>query len=201
MPLEVKFGENPVEVDVQAWTAVAQNTVVKSAEFNLVERMTAILQIQAALDTATAHTGTRFVVQVAGSETGNEDWVNLTEYVALIGTANSEAVTNNPLAVGGTTITCASTTGYTTLAQRVFIEDATLANSEIVIQKAVTADTSIGLLDGVTRAHANTAVLYNVCSLQNISIPLETLRLRVMVDNTYDADGSTLSYKVTLITA
>ena len=185
---------------IQDWTAVAQNTVAKSAEISLTTINNAILSIQAALDTATAHTGTRFILQISFSATGNEDWVNLADFVGLIGTANSEAVTNNPLAAGGTTITCASTTGYTTLAQRVFIKDATLIDSEIVIQNAVTADTSIGLLDGVTNAHANTAVLFNVCMLQIISIPQGALRLRIMVDNSYDADGSTLNYKAIIET-
>jgi len=180
---------------IQDWTAVAQNTVAKSSEIDLTKKDGGLLSIQAALDTATAHTGTRFIPQISFSASGNEDWVNLTEFVGLIGTANSEAITNNPLAAGGVTITCASTTGYTTLAQRVFIEDATLINSEIVIQNAVTTDTSIGLLDGVTNAHANTAVLYNVALLQVVSIPEGALRLRLIVDNSYDADGSTLNYK------
>ena len=40
--------------------------------------------------------------------------------------------------------------------------------------------------------------MFNVAMTQNVSITSSANRLRVLVDNTYDADGSTLNYKVRL---
>ncbi len=181
---------------VQDWTAVAQNTIVKSAEFDFSKMTDGILSIQAALDTTTAHTGTKFIVQISNSSSGDEDWNEYTNFVGLIGTANSEAITNNPLAAGSTTITCADTTGYTVLGNWRFIEDATLADSELIFQTAVTTNTNITILDGTTNAHIQNTLMFNVALTQVISITKPVYRLRVVVDNTYDADGSTLNYKV-----
>ncbi len=199
----LKTRETPVKTNtlLQDWTAVAQNTIVHSTELAITTTDRIAFLVQAALDTATAHTGTRFVVQVSPDASGDERWFPTNaDYVRLIGTANAEDVTNNPLAAGGTTITIASTTGYTVLGTMVFIKDATLINSEIVRINAVTTDTSIGLLDGVTNAHANTADLFNVADMLMLDVPEGALRARIMVDNSYDADGSTLNYSVSVIT-
>lgn len=179
---------------IQDWTAVAQNTVVLSAEKALTTNDGAILQIQAAIDTTTAHTGTKFIVQISSAASGNEDWSNLTEFVGLIGTAATDLIENDPLAAGSTSITL---TGHalTVLAKRLFIEDGTLANSEMVIESAQSIN-AITLIEGTTNAHALNVAIFNVAMLQDISIPAGVKRLRVMADNTYDADGSTLNYKV-----
>lgn len=179
---------------MQDWTAVAQNTIMKSTEYDLLNSAAALLHIQAALDTVTAHTGTRFLVQVSSSEAGNENWQDLVEFVALVGTAVTDAIENNPLAAGATSITL---TGHslTTLGEWLFIEDGTLEDSELVFEKAQTTN-SISLLDGTTNEHAAATNLYNVAMEQNISLSSSVRRARVIVDNAYDGDGSTLNYKV-----
>lgn len=196
--IETEFSKQITQI--QDWTAVAQNTIVKSTEFDYSTYSDGIIDIQAALDTTTAHTGTRFIVQSSSSSSGDEDWSNLTEFVGLIGTANSEAITNNPAAAGTTVLTCADTTGYTVLGNWRFIEDATLINSELIFQTAVSANTSITILDGTTNAHVQNTLMFNVALSQSVSIPKSIRRLRVVIDNTYDADGSTLNYKVRIVT-
>jgi len=180
--------------EIQDWTAVAQNTLAKSAVLALAAVEQSILYIQAALDTTTAHTGTRFIVQVSSHASGDEDWQILTEFVALIGTAATDLIENNPLAAGATAITLTAH-ALTVLAKYLFIKDGTLVNSELVFESAQSANL-VTIIDGTTNEHAVNTAIFNVAMTQNISIPKGVTRLRVLVDNTYSAAGSTLNYKV-----
>lgn len=126
---------------VTDWTAVAQNTVAESGTITCSGNYVTTLHIQAFLDSTTAHTGTEFIIQFSSKDSGDEDWHDLTRWIGLVGTANSEAITNNPLSASSTTITCADTGGnYETppLAHWIAIEDGTLANSELVLQTGYT---------------------------------------------------------------
>jgi len=179
---------------IQDWTAVAQNTIGESATYNFANVRSAILNIQAGLDTTTAHTGTKFIVQISSATSGDEDWQNYTSFVALIGTAVTDLIENNPLAAGSTAITL-TTHGYTVLGKWLLIEDGTLINSELVFESAQAADV-VTILDCTTNAHAVNTAMFNVAMVQNVTITSSVNRLRVLVDNTYDNDGSTLNYKV-----
>ncbi len=179
---------------IQDWTAVAQNTVTKSTVFEFDGKHDGILNIQAALDTVTAHTGTKIIVQVSSNTSGDEDWQDLTEFVTLIGTAATDLIEDNPLAAGATSITLTAH-ALTVLGKLLFIEDATLADSEIIKEASQSAN-AIVALDGTTNAHAVNTAIFNVAMTQNISIPSAINRIRVVVDNSYDSDGSTLNYKV-----
>jgi len=193
---EKKRGRPIVKVAeaVHSWTAVAQNTIVKSAECDISEAYSAILHIQAALDTTTAHTGTKFITQISGAESGDEDWQDYNEFVALIGEAATDAIENDPLAAGETNITLTGHAAFTALAKWRLIKDATIINSELVLQSE--SDTNdIDILDGTTNAHVATTPMWDTAMVQNISLPRTALRARMVVDNTYDADGSTLMYK------
>lgn len=179
---------------IQDWTAVAQNTIGESATYDFSNVRSAILNIQAGLDTTTAHTGTKFIVQISSATSGDEDWQDYTSFVALIGTAATDLIENNPLAAGSTSITLTAH-ALTVLGKWLLIEDGTLADSELVFESASAAN-AITILDGTTNAHALNTAIFNVAMNQIISITPEVYRLRVLVDNTYDADGSTLNYKV-----
>ena len=181
---------------LQDWTAVAQNTIAKSAEADLLNVYRSTMNIQAALDTTTAHTGTRLIVQTSATESGNEDWQDLTDFTALIGTSATDAIEDNPLAAGSTDI---KLTGHalTVEGKLLFIEDGTLANSEIVREASQTAN-EVVILDGTENAHALNTAIFNVAMTQNVSIPPSAIRARLIVDNTYDDNGSTLNYRITV---
>ncbi len=183
---------------ISDWTAVAQNTIAESSVYDFSSAKTGILNIQAALDTTTAHTGTKFIVQISSTASGDEDWQNLTEFVALIGTAATDLIENNPLAAGSTSITLTAH-ALTVLGKWLFIEDSTLANSELIFESA-SAVNSITILDGTTNAHVQNTAIFNVAMTQNVTITSSVYRLRVLVDNTYDVDGSSLNYKVRIST-
>jgi len=183
--------------NIQDWTAVNQNTVSKSSVYDYSDIKSGILHIQASLDTTTAHTGTEFIIQISSSTSGDRNWNDLTKFVSLIGTANSEPITNNPLSIGSTTITCISTTGYTAGGWR-FIKDG--ISSELIYQTGLTANTNITIIDGTTNTHVLNTMMYNIAMTQNITIPSGTYRLRILVNNTYDNDGSTLYYNTRITT-
>jgi hypothetical protein len=176
------------------WTAVAQNTVGESATLDCSSHYGTILHIQAALDTTTAHTGTRFIVQVSSNTSGDEDWQDYTEFVGLIGTAKTDLIENNPLTANSTSITLTAT-AYTDTTTLVLIEDGTLVNSELVL-KVAKATNSITLLDGTTNEHAQNTALFDIALSQVILLDASVVRARVLIDNKYDADGSTLNYKI-----
>jgi hypothetical protein len=179
---------------VTDWTAVAQNTVVESATIDCSACARSLLQIQAFLDTTTAHTGTRFIVQVSSNTTGDEDWQDYTEFVGLIGTAATDLIEDNPLAAGSTSI---ALTGHalTVRGKWLAIEDGTLVNSELIFEVSSSAN-AVVILDGTTNAHAQNVAIFNVALTQSILIDPTVYRLRVLIDNTYDSDGSSCNVKI-----
>lgn len=180
---------------VDACQEIAQNTVLEGAIVDVSACYSAALHIDFALSNATAHTGTRIKVQVSSATSGDEDWQDLYDFISITGTTDLEAITNNPLSAGGTSITVASTTGYTVNGSWRFLEDATFANSEWVFQTAYVTNTSITILDGVTREHANTAVLNSIADRYVVSLPDWANRVRIVYDNTYDSDGATVAVR------
>jgi hypothetical protein len=178
------------------WTAVAQNTIVSSGVLDCGLHAASHLAIQAFLDTTTAHSGTRFVVQASSNTTGDEDWCDYTEFVGLIATAVTQNLTNNPANAGTTALTCANTTGFATNAAWRAIKDATLVNSEIFYQKAFTTNTSVTAVDGTTNSHVQNTPMWNTAMTQVIMLAPTVRRVRVLFDNTYSSAGSTLNVKV-----
>ena len=183
---------------IQDWSAVDQNTISKSEEYDLIDNISGILNLQAALDTTTAHTGTKFIVQISSSKSGNEDWQDFVEFVGLIGTAATDLIENDPLVAGSTDIAL-TTHSLTVLGKWLFIEDSTLINSELVMESEQTAN-EIVVLDETTNDHVKDTAIFNVAMVQNIAIPFATNRVRLIIDNTYDLNGSTLNYKLRLST-
>lgn len=181
---------------VDAVQEIAQNTVLEGATVDVSGCYDAALHIDFAQSNEVAHTGTKIRIQVSSNSSGDEDWSDLFEYVPQFGTGNQEAITNNPLAAGGTSITVASTTGYTVNGSWRFLEDPTFANGEWVFQTAYSTNASITVLDGVTREHVQTtSLLHSIAQRDVWPIPMWANRVRVIYDNTYDADGATVAVR------
>jgi hypothetical protein len=187
------------------WNAVAQNTIEVSSEFDVSAGYDSGIIIQGALDSVTAHTGTQFKVQVNPNESDDEDWADLPggAFIELIGTAKTENLTNNPLAADSETMTMADTEGFETYGTDIdeipgwrFIEDGTPANCELVEQISYVADTSIAWSGGTKNSHAQNTPVWNIAFSKPIPIPFWVKRVRVICNNTYDSDGSTLYYRV-----
>lgn len=185
--------KSSAELDAPA--EVAQNAVREGTTLDVSDSYDTTLAIYTALCNTTAHTGTRVRVQVSHNASGDEDWSPLTEFIACVGTANSEVITNNPATAGTTVFTVADTTGYTADGiLNVFLEDvSTFANSEWLLMVSHVSNTSITMQDGSTREHAQNSIFYNVAQVNFISVPFGVQRVRVIYDNTYDSDGATVA--------
>jgi len=183
-----------------ATAEVAQNAFREGAVVDLTDAYRAVVSVHWALTSATAHTGTRLLFQGRHAASGDEGWTTLFEPVVGVGTANLEPITNAPAAAGTTVFTVASTAGYTADGiLRVFLEDVTtFANSEWMMAVAHDTDASVTMLDGSLREHAASSILYNVAGVVTF-VPVGWSYLRVIVDNTYDSDGSTVATR-TLVT-
>lgn len=178
---------------VDEWEEVGQNAVREGATIDVSSNYETVLHIIAALSTETAHTGTKIEIQVSSNTSGDEDWSTLVSFLTDSGTANSETINDNPLTSGSTTIAVTSTTGFLADEVRfIFIEDGTVANSEIALLVSHVADTSITIQDPTTNEHANTVNMFNIVNTFNIEIPSAVSRCRVIYDNTFDSNGSTI---------
>jgi len=192
---------------LDAWALIAQNATREGAAVDLSGSYASELHIDIALGTTTAHTGTRILVQTSSAAADDEFWTNLCDFIAVVGTANTEVVLDDPLAAAAAQIHVADLTGFTVATGGVllaFLLDNTVANSELIriVSTSVEADNDhINLLDGVKREHAvTTSVLSNIAASYVIPIPLGCLRARVIYDNLYDADGSTVYTRTRAVT-
>jgi len=189
--------------EVTAWTLVAEgaHSATGANVIDISSNYSTSIQLQAFLNLdATAHEGTEFIFQVSQNSTGNEDWSDYLKFVDLVGTCFEQVSTANPLAAGATSITMADTEGlYETattvnphMGRWIGIEDTTLADSEVVWQTAFVADTSITCLDGTTTEHAQTTTTTSdIAMSRTFKIPMGLgSRIRVVINNSYDADGT-----------
>lgn len=190
------------DIVIDDWTAVAQtadDSVVVSSEYDASGNYETILNIQAFLDSTTAHTGTEFTVQYSTSSTGDENWIGLVSFVALVGTAATFVVTTEASSGQKVIISTTLPAGFDQEDAEhlvVGVEDTVLANSELVTVKGYTLNTSITCVDNLTNTHAVTTTnCYNIAFTRAVSIPFPVERIRLMINNDYDSDGSTLNYR------
>jgi hypothetical protein len=193
---------------VTDWTAVAASATAESASVDLTDSYESALHIQAFLDSTTANAvGTEFIIQVSSNTDTNtdEDWGDYTRFVELIGTAVTITdITNNPLAAGEGTSAAKITDGTIAAGyavndlsmKYVALEDATLTASEVHLQVGYTNNQDIWLLDGVDNAHANTTDIFNIAFSRWVSLPMWAVRARVVVNNNYGNDDSSLNFRV-----
>lgn len=188
---------------VQDWNAVAQNIIEESSEADVSGDHNMALKIQAALDTVTAHTGTEFIILVNANASDDEDWVVWNKFIDLIGTALTENLTNNPLASGQSILTMVDTAGFETNGPDIdeipgwrFIKDSALINSELIYQIAFVTDTSISWAGVNKNSHVQNTPCYNIAISKSVQLPMWAQRAKVIVNNAFDADGSTLNYRV-----
>lgn len=188
---------------VDAWAEVAQNAVREGAIADLTATFDAVLLIDCALSSTTAHTGTEILVQVSSNTTGDADWHVLARLMGPVGTAvkadfaGTEAAGQTVLSV-----TNPATANVDNNGKLKFVEHtATPANSEIVFQTANSGDDgdTITVLDGLTNEQTADSDLFDIDSATAsavgsymIPIPFGIPRARVIYNNMYDPDGSTV---------
>jgi hypothetical protein len=187
---------------VTDWTHVAAEATGESSVIDLSGNYVTAIHIQAFLDSTTAHEGTEFIVQVSANSSDDEDWTDFSVFKALVGTADSLTISDNPLSPASTTISTSDTGGgYETepMGKWVAIEDSTLANSELVWLTGYTTDTNITIQDGTKNSHVQSTLMYDIAVSKTVIVPMGAgSRARVIVNNGVDMDAtaSSLNYRV-----
>lgn len=183
---------------IDAFLEIAQNAIRIGNARNITLKYEQLLLIDIALTSETPHDGTEILVEISEETSGNNNWTELTSFIAAAGTAASELTDNSPLAIGegvsGTPILVTLTGGFEVEGVYLFLKDVTdFADSEIVYMVSFSSDTSIALRDGVTNAHAVSSTLYSIAQTYPIRIPPAARRVRVTYNNTKDSGGSTVA--------
>ena len=188
------------------WTDTAQNAVGESTELDVSGMFSLKLHIQHALTTdAVENADGVFLVQFA-SETGssNEDWQTVFIIPMVTGTPNTEALGTE--AAGQTVLEVTSTTGRYTNdgVQWMFIEDNSLAASEMVLVVSAVSNTSVTIQDGTSEAHTSADALWDIADSRSYFVDVyQEDRMRVIVDNTLDSGGTVVTWRIsyTAVTA
>lgn len=183
---------------VDEWAEVAQNAVREGATTDISANYKTVIAIDYSLSDATAHTGSKIEIQVSNATSGDEDWTTYRAFITLTGTQNLEAMGTE--AAGQTVLEVTSTTGYVADETRwIFIEDNTVADSEMCLLVSAVTDTSVTVLDGTTNAHTSADTLNNIADRVIMTIPYGFNRFRPIYDNTYDVDGATIHTHLTIL--
>jgi hypothetical protein len=199
---QAKAASTLTAASVDDWNACAQNTIEESAVMTNNNGYGLTVLIQAFLDSTTAHTGTKFTIQVSSNSTGDEDWHDFYSFVPtdLVDTAATDLIEDNPLAATSTSLTL---TGHALTEEGIWIgiEDGTLVNSELIFVASQTANAVVAL-DGTTNEHAQNTAVFDAAISQTYFVPMGIgVRARVIIDNSYDDNGSTLNYRIRSIEA
>jgi len=155
-------------------------TVVGSAQDVSTKLAATILLFHSSVEAAANTNPGKFLVQISGSASGNEDWQTVIEFDAKISTADTEAMTATE-PIGETALTVASTTGFVAN-DILYIQDAgTVANSEWGRCREIVTDTTIDLVDGLTNEKDSSDFIWNDADIFTCSLDLTAItRLRVV---------------------
>lgn len=187
--------------EVDAWAEVAAASVREGAAVDVSDSFAATLHIDAALSSTNAMgTAPEIIIEVSSAASGDCYWHKLTAVSGPTGTPN-KADFKATEAAGQTVldITDPVTNNLDYDGKYVFIEDATVANSEIAFQTAHGDDAAdtVTVLDGITSEHLDTADMFTLdgaaptsaVSSYNVTLPFPCCRARVLVNN-QDADAT-----------
>lgn len=182
--------------EVNAFEAVAQADVHTSAVADFADGFGGTIGIQLFLDGTTAHTGTEIIVQTRQGTDG-KDWHEWFRFVALIDASPDSHDLTNTEAIGATVLEFDDTQDFTIGGLRA-IENGTIANSEILTQIGLSANTSITISPGLTHEQASGNIIYTAALSQEYLVDVGIAYVRLIVNNNYDADGCTCCYRFTM---
>jgi hypothetical protein len=183
---------------VLAHQAVTHPDTVKGSAQDVSTKLAATILCFHASVEATANTnGGKFLVQVSGASSGDEDWATVTQFQAQATTADTEAGTATEPA-GETVLAVASTTGFAA-DDILYVQNGTLANSEWARCQEVVSNTSINLIDGLTNEQASSTI-WNDAEIFVAQLDLTAVsRLRVVFQHE-GATGANCHVKALMVT-
>ena len=156
-------------------------TVVGSAQDVTTKLAATIMLFHASVEAAANTNPGKFLVQVSGAASGNEDWATIAEFDATISTADSEGI-NATEPIGETALAVDAATAGFVANDVLYIQDAgTVADGEWGRCREIVTDTTIDLVDGLTNAKDNADVIWNDADIFVCQIDLTAVgRVRVV---------------------
>lgn len=139
-----------------------------------------LLLFHASVEAAANTNPGKFLVQVSGSASGDEDWTTAYEFDATISTADTEAMTATE-GIGETVLAVAATAGFAAN-DILYIQDASVVvDGEWGRCKEIVTNTSIDLIDGLTNAKDASDVIWNDADIFICQLDLTAVgRVRVI---------------------
>ena len=139
-----------------------------------------LLLFHASVEAAANTNPGKFLVQISGAESGNEDWQTIQQFDATVSTADTEAMTATE-PIGETALAVAATAGFVAN-DILYIQDAgVVADSEWARCREIVTDTTIDLVDGLTNAKDSSDVIWNDADIFSCSLDLTSVgRVRVV---------------------
>lgn len=188
----------PSRVEVQPIAALAGNAIAKSQELAVAGYDSALVLIDHAPNTESAPGGgTGYLIQGSELPSTDEDWRTLASHTTGTAAAAAEALAGAE-AAGSTVLEVASTTGFA-LSDEAFILETTVADSEWIKVVKFVADTSLTILDGLTRPHSGKTI-YNKAEHFVDRIDVRGLkRLRVVANNNIHATSYLLAWRAAVL--
>lgn len=155
-------------------------TVLGSAQSVTTKLGVTIAMFHASIE-ATANTNPgEFRVQWSPSSADDDDWVTIGRYTPTKTAAVTEAISGTE-AADQDVIEVASTTGFASGDGLYILDAGTLADSEWAKCKLIVTDTSIDLIDGLTRAKDSSDAIWNQAEIFTHQMDLTSIgRYRVI---------------------
>jgi hypothetical protein len=139
--IKTAAGVTETETQILEWTAVAAQAIQESGDINVSGVDEAVIYIDVAISSTTAHTGTEIICQT-GPEAGKDEWYTFSSFVGPIGTATKSDCSGETVA-GQTVVgvTNPTTGNLNHVGKFIFLEDTdTIAQCEIAYLVSTTGD-------------------------------------------------------------
>jgi hypothetical protein len=129
----------------------------------------------------------KFLVQISGAASGNEDWVTIHAFDATVSTADTEAMTATE-PIGEKALAVAATAGFVAN-DILYIQDAgAIADSEWGRCREIVTNTTIDLVDGLTTQKDSSDVIWNDADMFTCQLDLTSVgRVRIV----FQSEGAT----------
>jgi len=170
-----------VQTALLATQSVAASTVVISSAFDVSGKIGGIIQARLGRRSATAAgAGVNIRLESSSATSGDNTWFPFAILTSAFAACEAEAVSGT--VNSGTNIITVASTSNLTIGDIIFIDNATIGNSEWGRIKSVSTNTSVTIEDNLVNAQTG-STLYDAAEIYApIAIPEGAVRIRAVAD-------------------
>jgi hypothetical protein len=178
------------DAQINNWTAVGADTSVESSAIANTDNLGKLVLIDAASTSTNAVTAGEELLVIVWIKSGATDefWHVLTQFKHSGTTANTQALAaaSGPSQANPDRVELASTTNFAAQGAVYFLNDNTLASSEIVCCLDVATNDYMQAIDALVRDHDTSDAMYDQVSQWVVRLPPECQAARVTFHNRDD---------------